>query len=526
MKTDKQMMGIPKIAQLRFTGLLSVAASITASSVKMADKSGETVPVQAKGPTCSAVLLGDVNNDCTINILDAALVQSYARELRTNFASPVGKALSGKISSIKKDTFDVDKNGVVDYYDGRFLMNAIAGYTKLISSFVVQPPFLPNCDLNMTAVLKNTDQTFASSTRAFVVFTYADNALNSELSASGMQGTVSFTLASGVNRHGRVFEMAISSTGAFVFTGARPKLTKDNVGVSLVVVASTVLSGAKVSSCFVKPANLTGGKRAVSIATGISINIYDSFEPQKKVNFSSLNALCSGKTITKRLQLVFNSDFNLIVGKESRFISDFKAFFETKYRRATREIFLANVTVKAGSIVVSFDVTVTQAHESQFVSDVTNDVKKGLTFSFDANDMTTAQTLMVDGKERIPPPPAAKSSNKILIIVIVVVVVFCVLFIAIAVFLCNRKKHVGSKRIEVFRVNNFAKDFGNLPIQFLRLYLAKLCVKIYTITIYDHHAKGAKKHPIDLRCAWEILSGPVRTPDNWEGWLAAGCIRL
>ena len=466
-KTDSKINGIPKIAELTFTGLLSSSVNMTPSGIIMVDKAGKSIPVKAKGVSCAAVLLGDINNDCKVDISDAALVQTYARELKTSFTSVIGKAISSELSSNQKSKMDADMNGVVDYFDGIFLQNALVGYTKLISSFVVEPPSVPSCDLKVTAVLKNTDQTAATNARAFAVFTYIDSTLNTEFTASGMTGTASFTLKSGLNRNGRVFEMTKSSNGSFILTGVKPKITKNNVGVTLVIVSATSSSGSKVSSSFVKPANLTGSKTTVTIASGISTDIYDSFSPQKKANFSSSNSLCSGKTVSKRLRLRFNADFGLIRGKEAKFIADFKSFFEAKYRTSQREVVASNITVKAGSIIVDFDVTVIQSHESQFINDVTNDVKNGLTFNFESNSMTAAQTLQVDGEEKIPKPKAASSNNKVLIIAIVVVVVVCLLFIAIVIFVCYRKKRKDSKKVEVFGTKGFAEQNGKYPLDWL-----------------------------------------------------------
>lgn len=447
-KTDDQMNGIPKIADLTFTGLFSTSVDMIPSEIIMADKSGKIIPVKASVPSCAAVVLGDVNNDCSVDVSDAALVQTYAREMRTNFASAIGRAIYSELSATQKARMDVDTNGVADSYDGRFLLDAIAGYTKLIESFVVSPPTAPSCDLKITAVLKNEDQTAAINTRAFAVFTYPDSTLNAELTSSGMLGSVSFELSSGSCKHGRAFEMTKSTNGTFILTGVKPKITKNNVGLTLVIVTTTSSAGSKVSSSFVKPANITGSKKTVYFVAGIAIDVYDSFRPQVTANFSSPNSLCNGNTVSKRLQMRFKAEFSLIVGKEAKFVAEFKTFFEAKYSTRTRQVVAANISVTAGSIVVDFDVTILKSQETQFINDVKNDVKDGLSFNFESNTLTTAQTLKVDGEEKIPPPQTAKSDKKILIIVIVVVVVFFLLFIGIVALICYRKKRMGSKKIQ------------------------------------------------------------------------------
>ena len=446
-KGDSKINGIPKVADLTFTGLLSVSVNMSPSGIIMADKSGQRIPVKAKGPNCAAVNLGDINNDCGVDISDAALIQTYAREMQTNFVSAIGKTLFADLTTNQKQRMDVDQNGIVDYHDGKFLESALVGYTKLISSFTIQVPSVPSCEFKVTAALKNIDQTAATNTRAFAVFTYSDNSLNTEFTSSGMAGSASFTLKSGSNRYGRFFEMQKSSNGSFVLTNIKPKLSKNNVGISLVVVVTTTSAGSKVSSSFVKPANVTGSKSTVTFASGISIDIYDSFLPEERANFSSSYNLCHGKTVSKHLRLIFNSDFSLVRGKEVKFIAEFKSFFETKYRTPTRDVVASNITVKAGSVIVEFDVTVIQSQESQFVDDVTKDVKNGLTFNFESNSMTAAQTLLIDGKETISSPKPAESDNNIVIIVILVVIISCLLFVAIVLFICYRKKHVVSKRI-------------------------------------------------------------------------------
>lgn len=397
--------------------------------------------------------LGDLNKDCVVDIIDAALVQTYTRESVTSFTTTVGLALSTDLAVAQKTSMDVDKNGVVDYHDAMFMRDVLAGYSKLISSFTVQAPAAPSCDLIITASLKNVDQTAATNTRAFVILSYKDNTLNTELIAAGLSGTTSYTLGSGAVRYGKVYELAKTSSGSFEMKALKPKITKNNVGVTLVTVVATS-SGSRVASTFRKPANVTGSKKAVTLTSGLLLDVYDSFRPQKTVNFTTSGNLCQGQMVTRRLQLKFNAAFSLITGKEAKFISNFKTFFENKYRTATREVIASNITVRAGSIIVDFDVTMFQSQEAQFTNDISNDVKTGLLFTFDGNNMVASQTLKIDGKEQIPPPKPAPKSNKILIIIIVVVVVVLLIFIAIVAYCCYRKKRMNAKKVKSFEMDD------------------------------------------------------------------------
>eukprot|EP00795_Rhopilema_esculentum_P009048 gene9048-16692_t len=456
-KTNSKTTGIPKIADLTFTGLFSTSTTMTPKNVTIADKAGKEIPSKAKGPACAAVFLGDVNKDCSVNILDAALIQTYARELLTNFASPIGKALQNDLSSVQKSSMDVDQNSVVDFHDASFLLNVLVGYSRLISSFTVQPPSAPSCDLVISASLKNKDQTAATNTRAFVVMAYKDSTFNTELTASGLTGVKSFTLSSGAYRYGRVFELTKASNGNFEMKSVKPKLTKNGVGVTLVIVTSTS-SGSKVASSFVKPATISGSKTSVTIATGITLDVFDSFRPQTSANFTSQNNLCTSQTVTKRMSLKFNADFSKVVGKEAKFISEFKTFFESKYKTSSRPVAVSGVTIKAGSIIVDFNVTVIQSQENTLIDDVSNDVKRGLTFTFESNNMVAHQTLKVDGQEKIPPPKAATSDNKTLIIILVIVAFIILVFIAVAIFVCYRKKRLRSEKVRSLEKDNSRFD--------------------------------------------------------------------
>ena len=457
-KTNSKMTGIPKIADLTFTGLFSTSTSMTSKNVTIADKAGKEIPTKAKGPACAAVFLGDVNKDCSVNILDAALIQTYARESLTNFASPIGKAIQNDLSSVQKSAMDVDKNSVVDSHDAFSLLNVLVGYSRLISSFTVQPPLAPSCDLVISASLKNKDQTAATNTRAFVVMAYKDSTFNAELTASGLTGAKSFTLSSGAYRYGRVFELTKASNGNFEMNGVKPKLTKNGVGVTLVIVTSTS-TGSKVASSFIKPATISGSKTSVTIATGITLDVFDSFRPQTSANFTSQNNLCTSQTVTKRMSLKFNADFSKVVGKEAKFISEFKTFFESKYKTSSRPVAVSGVTIKAGSIIVDFNVTVIQSQENSLIDDVSNDVKSGLTFTFESNNMVAHQTLKVDGQEKIPPPKAATSDSKKTLIIILVIVAFILLvFIAVAIFVCYRKKRLRSEKVRSLEKENASFD--------------------------------------------------------------------
>ena len=388
-----------------------------------------------------------------MDIIDAALLQTYTRESFTGFTLTVGRALLTDLTTSQQASMDMDQNGVVDYHDAMFMRDVLAGRSKLISSFTVQVPAAPSCNLIITASLKNVDQTAATNTRAFVILSYKDSALNTELTAAGLSGASSYTLGSGAVRYGRVYEMTKTSPGNFEMKGLKPKITKNNVGVTLVTVVTTS-SGSRVASTFRKPANVTGSKKSVTLSSGVLSDVYDSFRPQKTVNFTTTNNLCQGQMVTRRLQLKFNAAFSLITGKEAKFIADFKTFFEAKYRTAAREVTASNITVRAGSIIVDFDVTMFQSQEAQFTNDISNDVKTGLSFTFESNTMVAAQTLKINGKEQIPPPKPAPKSNKVLIIIIVVVVLVLLIFIAIVAYCCYRKKRMNSKKVKALEMDD------------------------------------------------------------------------
>ena len=58
-KPDKKYVGIPKVADLTFTGLLSTSVSFTVSNVKMADKAALKIPAAATPAPCALAILGN-----------------------------------------------------------------------------------------------------------------------------------------------------------------------------------------------------------------------------------------------------------------------------------------------------------------------------------------------------------------------------------------------------------------------------------------------------------------------------------
>ena len=447
-KADSKITGISKIAELTFIGLLSASVNMTPSGVVMADKAGKGIPTLATEPTCDFGPILSINGDCVEDIRDAALIQTYVREMRSNFSSAIGKALSANLTIFQKDSMDVDYNGVIDYYDAKCLQNVLIDYTKSIDSFTAERPLLPECNLKVQAILRGEEFNIVTNTRAFVVFTYSDSSLNTEFTSVGMTGCASFKLKSGSNRYGRVFELEESFDGSFVFTGVKLKLPKNDIGITLVIVVATP-DGSMVSSSFVKPANTTGSKSSITVAKGISFDIYDSFEPQMRTNFSSSLSLCYGKTISMQIRLTFNSNFSLIRGKEVEFITDFKFAFQNIHAAAT-DVFASNFTVRAGSIIIEFDVIILESQESQFINELMFAIKNDFILHFASTDMIAAQTLVINGKENIPSPKQSESDSYRLVIKTIVIVIFCATALAIVIIVCYRKKHTSSKRTICF----------------------------------------------------------------------------
>ena len=454
--TSKKRVGVPKIADISFTGALSTSTELNYRNVLLADKMAESIPIPAVKPTaCSREILGDANKDCVVDIRDAAFIQTYTRESRSGFASQLGQKFTRDVSSSQKSAMDIDKNGVVGYNDATMAMSVVLGYSKFIATQSITTPQAPACKLLISASLKNKDGTAATNTQAFVILSYKDSSLNSELTSSGLTGIKSYTLASGANKYGRVFQLNQTSTGIFKMEALKPTVTKNGVGVTLIVVVTTSAKELKVTDTFRKPAVASGSPSSITISSGVVVAISETYQAQNVANFSVSNSLCKDPSVTKHLKLVFNSNFNSIRGKEAEFVSSFKAFFENKYKKPSREVIASNITVKEGSIIVDFDVTVIVPQGDSLVADVTGDVKSGLTFNFGSESMQASQTLIVDGKENIPPPQPGKGSSKnTLIIVIVVVVVVVLIFVVVALYLWVRKRKFRNEKVSSFEIDN------------------------------------------------------------------------
>eukprot|EP00794_Sanderia_malayensis_P006712 gene6712-7474_t len=456
---NKTMIGIPKIADITFTGILSIASTAGLKDAILMDKNAEQIPQQLVKPTaCPQMTIGDANKDCFVDIRDAAFIQTYAREAMNGFTSAVGRRLQSEVNDVQRLSLDTDKNGMVDYEDAKMSRDVLLGYSAFISNVTLANPAAPDCKLAITASLRNMRGDAVSNAQAFVVFSYTSNALNAELSNSGLASVTSYSLAGNV--HGTVIKLNSLGSGLYKIESTNPKLRKNGVGMTLVFSLTTSASQIKVTDTFKKPSNsMAGSKVTVDFGSGIKADVYQLYAPQSVVNFTEPNSICQNPTVTKHFKLKFDMSFNTIQGKEAAFIAAFKSFFLKKYSKPGREIILSNITATPGSIVVGFNVKVLESKKDSIVNDVVGDVKSGLTFSFESTTFTAAPTLVIDGKENIPPThPVSKGENKTLIIIIVVVVVVLLLFIIVVVVVWLKKRKQRVKTISVDEIGNPRKN--------------------------------------------------------------------
>eukprot|EP00794_Sanderia_malayensis_P001197 gene1197-570_t len=409
------------IADITFTGILSIASTAGSKNVLLVDKNAEQIPQQLVKPTsCPQTIIGDANKDCLVDIRDAAFIQTYAREAMNGFTSAVGRRLQSEVNDVQRLSLDTDKNGVVDYEDAKMSRDVVLGYSAFISNVTLANPAAPDCKLAITASLRNMRGDAVSNAQVFVILSYTSNALNAELSNSGLASVTSYSLAGNV--HGTVLKLNSLGSGLYKIESMNPKLRKNGVGMTLVFSLTTSASQIKVTDTFKKPSNsMAGSKVTVDFGSGIKTDVYQLYAPQSVVNFTVPNSICQNPTVTKHFKLTFDMSFNTIQGKEAAFISAFKSFFLKKYSKPGREIILSNITATPGSIVVGFNV----------------------------------KTLVIDGKENIPPPqPVSKGDNKTLIIIIVVVVVVLLFFIVVVVVVWLKKRKQRVKTISIDEIGN------------------------------------------------------------------------
>lgn len=435
------------IAEVVFTSLKSGVPEVIYRSFRTVDKDLTTVPSRAAS-SCSSAVLGDIDLDCTFDIVDVAFISAYIASSKAQFTDTLGSKMSA-VSTSQKLSMDVNWDEAIDSKDAIFLSFLYLNKAKFVTKLTYQIPnhqgiSLDKCALEITVELSNKDGSLTSSAQAEVYFLFS----HSTGSVAEQFSQTVFTAGSKVSVEGispvQGLIKANYENGKFLVAAKNSKLESSNVGIS--IIQSIPFNGQRfVVPIFLASPPVSAG--AVDVSWVRSQAARD-FAPQRNLQFSESTTTCNNqlRSVVVIVVITFEGDYVVIVsGREAQFESYCVIAFSVKYP----DVIIYSCKASRGSIIVEINMTVAETKRNSTLAKIWEDVSKGLELNFNGTTIITLPKMLVDGKEygnnEPVKTPEEKSRMPVFIIIVACVVSFVVILIIVIVVYClyRRRQNLG-----------------------------------------------------------------------------------
>ncbi|XP_077992871.1 fibrocystin-L-like [Glandiceps talaboti] len=172
---------------------------------------------------------------------------------------------------------------------------------------------------------------------------------------------------------------------------------------------------------------------------------------------------------SKTVKLEFDAVYSTVIsGMENYFTIMFINQMSAKYTN----ISISDVELSEGSIVVDFIATGPEIDLDASLVLMYEDVKSGLTLTFNGHTITAMETMQVDGQDYYGNDPQAFTSSSSLAVILGVVFAFlAIVLVCLIVFIWWKKKHSASK--DLVSMENIPLDDNNMKHESLSAKLLK-----------------------------------------------------
>ena len=423
------------IAEIVFTSKKSGIPQVNVGFYRTVNK--ELSPVPPKNVTatpCSNKILGDINLDCTFDIVDAACISGYT-------IAPSNPRFTAEMKAL----MDVNLNGAIENNDAIFLSLIYLEKAKFVTELIYQVPdhdreSSSRCGLEFAVKLANKDGSPVTSPQAEVYFLFSH--LGANVGAQFDQTTFSAGTKLSVQGASSVDGLIKASTGndKFVIASTKSELESSDVGVS--IIQEVPFDGTK----HVVSMSLTSNPVSnADVTTWVKNQV--SFTPQRKVQISESTATCNDKNndplITETIVITFEGDYDEVVkGKEQQFEIILQSTLAKLYPDAT----ITNCQFSKGSIVASFNITMPKSKQEATVDKLWNDVKGGLKIDFNGTTLTTLPVMKVGSDVRqVEDAPEDEERMPVYIIVIACAGAFLFILIIVIIIYCRYRRNKTAK---------------------------------------------------------------------------------
>lgn len=435
------------VAEVVFTSLKSGVPEVIYRSFRTVDKDLTPVPSKAAS-SCSSNVFGDIDLDCTFDIVDVAFISAYIASSKAQFTDTLGSKMSA-VSTSQKSSMDVNWDEAIDSKDATFLSFIYLNKAKFVAKLTYQIPnhqgiSLDKCALEIRVELSNKDGSLTSSAQAEVYFLFS----HSTGSVAEQFSQTVFTAGSKVSVEGissvQGLIKANYENGKFLVAAKNSELESSNVGIS--IIQSILFNGQRfvVPIFLASPPVSTGAVDVSWVRSQAARN----FAPQRNLQFSESSTTCNNqlRSVVVIVVITFEGDYVVIVsGREAQFESYCITAFSVKYP----DVIIYSCKASRGSIIVEINMTVAETKRNSTLAKIWEDVSKGLELNFNGTTIITLPKMLVDGKEygnNVPvKTPEEKSRMPVFIIIVACVVSFAVILIIVIVVYClyRRRQNLG-----------------------------------------------------------------------------------
>lgn len=419
------------IGEVAFTSKKSAIPQVNVAFFRTVDKELSPVPPTNVAATpCPDKHLGDINLDCTFDIVDVAFISGY-----------ITASSKSRFTEEMKTRMDVTWNEAIENNDAIFLSLIYLEKAKFVTELKYQIPdhdgeSSDRCGLEFAVKLASKDGSAVSSPQAEVYFLFSHPGANfgGQFERTTFTAGTKLTVDGALSVDGLI--KASYESGKYFIAATESELESSDVGVS--ILQEVPFDGMKHVVAMFLTSSLVSN---VSVTTWVKNQ--PSFTPQRKLQISESTATCNDPLVTLPVEITFQGDYDEVVkGREQQFQSQCESKLSELYPEAT----ITDCRVRKGSIVASFNMTVPESKREATVDKLWEDVKEGLKFEFNGETLTTLAVMKVDGEtKKVEPAPEDEDRMPVYIIVVACVGAFVVILILVIVFYCVCRKNKEAK---------------------------------------------------------------------------------
>ena len=387
----------------------------------------------------------NIVTDCKLDMRDASFVQAYVREQSNGFISSFGKTLQS-ISPAVKNAMDTDQNGILDNQDVQFLLDSLVGKALTVQQLKVVTPGKidenkQKCDLLVEVKTKfnSLDTAIENDYEIYLVFSHdTEKVFKQTKSSSFVVASSITTLFEGDMKYLQAIKMNTTPTeGVYRFTSQASTIFLVNLGTSLIIKN-------KKTGYFVSTFNKGGPDNTVWTFDTMNIKIPSQSKPQTQQKVEQTSSRCQNPLQSTRMRMKLVGDFDQhILGKEKEFEAQFKGFFESHIlQKHSHTVYVTNMAISKGSVVVQFDMQHEAGEKDQIVSSLVDDLEnEKISMQFDGLDYPAQPTLRVGDEEQVKEPvvEVEDAMSKAYIAIGVIIGLILIFAFLATLYLCKKR---------------------------------------------------------------------------------------